>query len=375
MNSTSGGQRIAVIDIARLAAALGVLIFHASGAAQVPKFRLPPFTVFGHTIDWLPSPFSFGATGVSLFFVVSGYCMYRSLSANPQPLLSYYRNRLARIYPLYFVAVLFSAVAMAVLGFAVTAPEVAVVLLFLHGFVKRYNLSLNGALWSMATEVQFYIVLPLLLRWARWIGLDRFAILAIMLSLVFRVIVQLAGGHEATSGGLALDTFLMNLLPGRAAEFAIGMWIAGTDSARARRYAKWLIVPAGIIGIGAKASGIAFAAEPMLGVFYGSLLIFALGGARWFGSTRGIIPLLGRASYALFLIHLPIAVLLYPLLPHDWGLYRQFAALLAMTLAVALPAALALHLFVELPLFDRLRTHRRGAEPRLAAAGGDGGAP
>ncbi|MDB5677666.1 acyltransferase [Sphingomonas bacterium] len=373
MNAATANQRIAAIDVSRLVAAIGVLVFHVAGTSLMPKYKLPPFTVFGRTVDWMPSPFSFGATGVSLFFVISGYCMFRSLSGRPRPLAAYYRDRLARLYPIYAFAVILSAILIARLHIAVAGEDVVLKLLFLHGFVQQYNLTFNGALWSMATEVQFYLVLPLLMIWARRAGTDRFTTAAIIGSLLFRAVVQLTAGHTDTLGGIARDTLLMNMLPGRIAEFAVGMWIASNDSERTRRFAWWLIIPGALLGIGAKAAGPAFVAEPMLGIFFGSLLVLALDQSRRFGSVAGPFALLGRASYALFLIHLPIANSLARLVPEGWPLYHRFGTLLVTTLGISIPLALALHLWVEMPLFDRLRASRNAKRPASAAT--DGGAP
>ena len=355
MSNAPANQRVAAIDVLRLIAALGVLVFHVAGTAQMSKYKLPAFTFLGRTVDWMPSPFSFGATGVNLVFVISGYCMYRSLSGRSRPLAAYYRDRAARLYPVYAIAVILSAILVAQLNIRIAGWDIAAKMLFLQGFVQQYNLTINGALWSMSTEVQFYLTLPLLMIWSKRVGIDRFFVGAMAVSLLFRAGVQLVVGHADTTGGIARDTLLMNLLPGRIAEFAVGMWIAGNDDKRTRRFAVWSVGAGAVLGIGTKVAGPAFVSEPMLGVFYGSLLVFALDRSRHFGSAANPLALLGRASYALFLIHLPIAAVLAALIPTGWGVYERFGTLLGLTLAVAIPVALVLHLLVEMPLFRRLR--------------------
>jgi peptidoglycan/LPS O-acetylase OafA/YrhL len=367
-------QRFAAIDILRLAAASYVLLFHVAAVAEVPKHRLPPFHLFGVTFSGIPSPFTVGATGVSLFFVVSGYCMYRSWARRPHGIGSYFRDRIARIYPIYLIAVLGSAVAFKMLGIEVTPTDILIKIFFLQGFFQQYHLSINGALWSMATEVQFYVMLPWLARWAVRAGLDRFVICCFAFALLFRAGVQWTWAGEPPISGIVRSTFLMNLLPGRIAEFAIGMWIAAAPFPRALRAARWLILPAAALAFSTKFAGPALAAEPLLGVFYGCILVFALHHSASFGRTNSPLAVLGRASYALFLIHLPVASLLVTTLPHALSMYSRLGILLTATVACSIPLSLALYSWIELPLFRLFRVKRDPAGDSRDTTG-DGGAP
>jgi peptidoglycan/LPS O-acetylase OafA/YrhL len=371
--SEAAPQRIAAIDILRLLAAVYVLVFHVAAVAGIPKHVLPPFELLGRTFSNVPSPFSLGATGVSLFFVISGYCMYRSLASRPRAVGAYFRDRFARIYPVYAIAVFSSYLVCCLLGVQIDLIDIPIKLLFLQGFVQQYHLTLNGAFWSMATEVQFYLMLPWLFQLGRRIGLDRFVVLSLIIALTFRSLVQWEWDGQPPIAGIVKNTFLMNLLPGRIVEFAIGMWIAGTPMNRANLLANWLIVPAGALAFGTKMFGPPPLAEPLLGIFFGCVLVLALHHARMFGKSTSIFAVLGRASYALFLIHLPIALLVAVLLPEQLGLYERFCYLLLATLAGGIPISLALYGWIEMPLFRRLR--KKGVARVASAEIGDGGAP
>lgn len=353
---SSSSQRVAAIDILRLVAACYVLIFHVAADAGIPKRELPAFDLLGHRFTGIPSPFSFGATGVSLFFVISGYCMYRSLAGRSPSVTAYFRDRLARIYPIYGGAVIFSYIVCIFLHTNIAPVDVIIKLFFLQGFLQNFHLTLNGAFWSMATEVQFYVTLPLLFALSRKIGCDRFVLLMIAVALSFRFYVDWRWYGQPPVAGIVKSTFLMNLLPGRIAEFAIGMWIAATPPNRSLNMSYWIILPGAIGAAVSKIYGPAPIAEPLFGIFYGCILVIALRRAAAFGEANSKLALAGRASYALFLIHLPISLVAVRYMPSGLGLYSGFFYLLFVTLSCAVPLSLALYSWVEMPLFRRLRS-------------------
>ena len=102
--------------------------------------------------------------GVWVFFTLSGYLMGKGFSRgryalNAAGVRSFYRNRLLRIAPLYFSAVLLFS--------AFLAPEMFVprnlwqlAQLLLFDFRGDVPISILGALWSVCTEVQFYLLAP-----------------------------------------------------------------------------------------------------------------------------------------------------------------------------------------------------------------------
>ena len=122
--------------------------------------------------------------GVPIFFFVSGFLISRSFEANPQ-LREYGRNRLLRIYPALWVCFAVSLLLVAVSGYfgTVQVPlgtlaawvigQVTVVQFFNPEFMRGYGVgALNGSLWTIAVEIQFYVVVPLLYAvWARFKGL------------------------------------------------------------------------------------------------------------------------------------------------------------------------------------------------------------
>ena len=129
----------------------------------------------GVDVSSLVAPLRAGNTGVSLFFVLSGFLLGRPfwLEAAGGPRVDrgrYLLRRVLRIMPLYTVAVL--------VGAAWYADRPADLLravpwlLFLSplGLTTDFP-GISGVWWSLATEAQFYLLLPalpLLLRRRHW---------------------------------------------------------------------------------------------------------------------------------------------------------------------------------------------------------------
>lgn len=138
-----------------------------------------------------------GFLGVPLFFVISGYCMMassRGVIARGQPAWYFLKRRLRRIFPPFWFSI----------GVAVAAPFAITILyglrsgiyswpvpkwgnftwpdwvalltltkgLFWLGPAHKPFAPVNAVYWSLAIEVQFYLVMSLALvfrRWFHWI--------------------------------------------------------------------------------------------------------------------------------------------------------------------------------------------------------------
>ncbi|HSP74335.1 MAG TPA: acyltransferase [Gaiellaceae bacterium] len=152
-------RRLAGIEGLRGVAASSVLAYHVwfYGAAV----RTPDVGPFTKLFDNMRS-------GVTLFFVLSGFLLFRPFAARAwrgesmPSVRSYFLNRSLRIVPAYVTILLL--VALLVERRLLTAPlQLAANMLFLQNYVPGY---LYGPgivpAWSLCVEVVFYAVLPLL---------------------------------------------------------------------------------------------------------------------------------------------------------------------------------------------------------------------
>ncbi|GAA1583626.1 acyltransferase [Actinomadura kijaniata] len=150
------------LDGVRAVAALAVLVFHV--AATVGWFSPQEGAV-----SWLLSR---GEIGVTLFFVLSGFLLYRpwaaaSLDGRPRPrVLPYLRKRAFRVLPAYWLLVLVVVPVLlsSHLGDAWTWTSL-LTLTFVYDPGPWWNRHLGpdglGQIWSLCVEVAFYLTLPL----------------------------------------------------------------------------------------------------------------------------------------------------------------------------------------------------------------------
>jgi peptidoglycan/LPS O-acetylase OafA/YrhL len=159
--------RVQYLDVIRGVAILLVFWFHVLGA------------IFNYqSIHWdgliqsVPSvssliywPVTLGWSGVAIFFAVSGFCIHSSFVKSTHSFPDYFIRRFFRIYPPYIAAViLFSAISYpGIRQFASHA-------LLIHNFLPSTFFGISPAFWSIAVEVQLYLLYPLLYWFSRHVG-------------------------------------------------------------------------------------------------------------------------------------------------------------------------------------------------------------
>ncbi len=160
-------KHIEFLDHLRGVAIIAVFLFHALGAAcgrdQLPWggwFR--EFSVSRSFLILLP--FTFGWSGVAIFFVISGFCIHLSFNRKPD-WQDFFARRFFRIYPPYILAVLLFALVVpwTRIGFSFSGViQFGSHLALIHNFDNRTFYGLSPAFWSIAVEVQLYLLYPIL---------------------------------------------------------------------------------------------------------------------------------------------------------------------------------------------------------------------
>lgn len=276
----------------RAIAVLAVMIFHANSA-------------------WLPG----GFTGVDIFFVISGFIVSRSIIARTSgfDFLNFYFGRLRRIVPAYVFMLLLVAVAAAVLlvpkdyKFFQDSFKAALYFVsnqYFSGF-GDYFAPVSNELpllhtWSLAIEMQFYLVLPILMVW-----LPR-TFLRVLLP---PLIVLIVAWSTFRLGGDRAPIYYSFL--SRSAEFFIGVWLAcfylnlrlsAFNAGLASQLGTALLVASFFVVPEKQFPGI-WVLLPCFGAFFiilgqGSFLNRALGNRH--------VVYIGALSYSLYLWHWPI---------------------------------------------------------------------
>ncbi|NHT17223.1 acyltransferase [Cellulomonas sp. IC4_254] len=338
---TTTSARVEGVDALRGLAAIAVFICHIGG-----------YWGFLDLPGKLPQLVAAGAHGVDVFIVISGFCLALPLAGHRRPLRvpQFYGRRAWRILPPYYVALAIAAVlALLPATWHLTVARQATlgdVLLHVvtgQAWVPGEVGTINGSLWSVALEVQLYLLFPLLvLAWRRW-GITPVLIGAVALDLAWR-------GSGALGGPAPLGSDLV--VPARLDQF-----VAGMACAVAIRAGFTWSVRRGLV-VFAVASLAALGTSTLdLGVFTGvawaaagSSAVLLLAGplGRALGGT--VLDRFGARSFSFYLLHQPVLLVGAPvvaLLPGGMPVQLVVGGLAAFGVTVLL--AELLYRGVELP--------------------------
>jgi len=117
-------------------------------------------------------PASFGWAGVSIFFVVSGFCIHLSFNQSNRSWRDFFIRRFFRIYPPYFFAMVLFAIIFCtphlrleqdLFSGNVDWRSFFTHLFLIHNFDPSTFWKINPAFWSIAVEAQLYLLYPLLM--------------------------------------------------------------------------------------------------------------------------------------------------------------------------------------------------------------------
>lgn len=156
--------RLASIDLLRSFACLAVVLFHY--LSRGPAFGY----MEGLNVPWLEPIARYGYLGVHLFFIISGFVIL--WSANDASPRSFFASRFARLYPAFWVAVPLTVAVVWLSGdTTLVVPlthAIGNMTMFPHWFGLSY---VDGAYWSLAVELHFYIYIWIALRMRimRWL--------------------------------------------------------------------------------------------------------------------------------------------------------------------------------------------------------------
>ena len=360
-------DRFPLFDGLRAIAALSVLVYHVSGGG----------------FNRLPSPLrealAHGDVGVAIFFVISGFLLYRPfvrarLRGDPMPRVAAYAwRRFLRIAPAYWVALTVVALVLGLHG-VFTATGIPRFYGFAQIYWQHTAIGGIGQAWTLCVEVAFYVFLPLWALAQRRGGgrVDReLAALALLAAAGTAYIVWAAGAITPTGPGPYLEQ-----PPGFVDQFALGMLLAtlsarweangGRPPAAAWRFpsAGWALAALAFATVtlqphllGAQSRAGAYLVHHEL---YSLVAVGVVAPAVLFPAGRGlpgrvlgnrVLLTLGLWSYGIYLYHVAvIAKLQRPvdeLVPAGAGWH--FAGLAAATLVVTAAAAAVSYRLVERP--------------------------
>ena len=352
-----GVRHIASIDGLRAIAVTAVVLYHLG-------------------ISWIPG----GFLGVDLFFVISGYVITRLIldsinQSSALDLRAFYAARLRRIYPAFIFMVVCT-----IIFIGVWAPEA--IKRFLSDLPYALTGSINWLLvarhqdyfeaigrppllqhtWSLAVELQFYLIWPIiLLTVLKYFGKKNIARIALLIAItsgvtLFLVSLQIdqSNAQQVSHIYFGTDTHSLGLFLGSALAVS---WIPQNLSADIEKRAQDVIDAIGVVGLLGLITAFLFIDEsnaslyriafPLAGIFGCLVIISLVHPASRFAPLISSAPFkwVGQRSYGIYIWHWVIFQVTRPsvdLTGQSWALY------LARVLLVLALADISLR-WVEIP--------------------------
>jgi len=303
--------------------------------------------------DWLTT---FGASGVDIFFVISGFIMIWVSFPRGGPAETPGRflvKRICRIYPFYWACLAFLLL-LASVGFYKNLDRSASTLLKSVLLLPNSHF-LIGVAWTLVFEMYFYMLFTLTLFW-------RSAIVSAAVTTALIMTMMLIGG---TISDPELRDYLANPL---VLEFCFGMALALSM----RRMSlptrwSWTLCIAGFAGLLAAPVFVPHASTNGLPPFprlfvWGlpALLIVASSLSptlKRAGTLSRLGVLTGDASYAIYLTH-PFVMITYAWLLKNVPFLSAVSQqpIIPLVIAVSVGLGFVAHLYAEKPLIALART-------------------
>lgn len=310
---TPSRKRIPALDGVRALAGLMVVAYHFG-----PHIVRTADSHFRFLL-----PFRFGHEGVDLFFVLSGFLISGILveaRSSPRYFSTFYLRRVCRIFPLYYLVLAGYTIALLFLGariagfgalFGNRIPTWTYWVYgqnFAMGWFATYGPLWMAGSWSLAVEEQFYLFLPITVKWITDTTLMRIAGICFAGALCLRAICQfkrwdMAGAVLLPSrvDALAAGIIVMLLLRNHSDALRGNLRLVRRVGIAAG--AVWLLFPAlpSVISV-----RMAFFTESISAVTFGLLILnVLLAPGAWISRLLSLEPvrLLGNMAYSTYLFH------------------------------------------------------------------------
>lgn len=145
----SKNKRIVELDILRSVAIIIVVLYHYTTRYS----KLYGF----ESINW----FKYGNLGVELFFMLSGYFIYDSVTKSAN-IIDFCKKRLVRLYPTYWACLIITFCTVSLFG--LPGREVSLNHFLVNFTMLQYGLGIpdvDGVYWSLFYELMFYALIAI----------------------------------------------------------------------------------------------------------------------------------------------------------------------------------------------------------------------
>lgn len=356
----------------RFFAAIHVVIFHQFFLVGSFGTSLP---------SWLRSIISFGDFAVSFFFILSGFILSCVYVGSEKNLIksngSFWFARFSRIYPMYLLGFVldlprgldyfFSTYSSSIVATSKVIVSASSHLLMVQSWYPRLTPVWNSPAWSLSAEMFFYFIFPLIAPIIFKLRKDIICILILYLTPIISYIVLVKFLNQDLNEA-SNSVFWRSFPLLRSIEFLLGIFL-GKFYLREGSFKTWMKLNPGLIGFLFWLSTLLslflisihsnFPREILANTFMVplfSFMIFSLAVVKIpftkFLRSR-LILLLGGASYALYIVHVPM--LYYVKMMLEMFNLSYGLEYMAIYLLIVISLSIFLYLKIERPIQAWLR--------------------
>lgn len=346
-------MRIDQLTFTRFVAATSIVVYH---------FGTDIFPFKNELVSFL---FRQSNIGVSYFFTLSGFVMIIAYGGKSIiNMVDYYKNRIARIYPVYLLAILMLLAYLLLFRSAINYSGLVLNLFAVQAWIPGKALSFNAPGWSLSVEFLFYLVFPFLFNYLytktslKTIGLFIvifWSISQLLFHLSFKL--DLYHPYPSKSHDLILYFPLFHLN-----EFLIGN-LAGLIfldiSKKNKRNLDWpVLITLFLITLALKYKG-------WLNINYhnGALSILFMVFILSLSINNGILTsiashrffvFLGEISYGIYIFQIPVFMWMGKVLKHVQIYNLELKFFISLIILILISAMS--YIFIETPLRDKIKT-------------------
>jgi peptidoglycan/LPS O-acetylase OafA/YrhL len=333
-----------LIDLLRWFAAMGVLLHHYAAHFKIHEINNSNF------FNYLIKNSIIGSYGVWLFWSISGFVFTRVYLGSKDNLKQFSIKRFARLYPLHFVTLIMIMIlqyySFKKFSHFQIYHENNISTFIQNIFFMNNQNSFNAVIWSVSVEIPVYFILFFYLKFNK----NHILIKTLILVTIFWLNLKIDFLYYSLSACLfyfffGVLIYLFCNLMNKLSFFLLIISIAGIfitpyifeikNSLLLIKYHNYI---------------------PTTLLFFCSLLILCFSLEKYLPKLGKKIKFLGDSSYAVYLIHVPIQVLI--LILNDLNiihleLFAYYESLIIFFIAVNVIAYLAFKLF-EVPMKKKI---------------------
>lgn len=347
-------MRIDQLTFTRFLAAIAIVIFHYGD------------TIFPFSVESIAFIFQQANVGVSYFFILSGFVMILAYgSKNKIDAATYLKNRFARIYPIFFLAIIMLLAYFIIRSLTIDYSGLLLNIMLIQSWIPGKALSFNGPGWSLSTELLFYCTFPFLFNYIyKRYDYKKLVAPILIFWLLSQIILQLFATPEIKNDISAkshnffyyfplmhLNEFLMGNLAGlffiqrlRNKKHQVDLYILLIFSlfTLILKYNSWLVLHNGMLMI----------------VFIPLIVLFSINnGIITTLFNKKIFIFLGEISFSIYILQKPVYLWMRYLTKTLAGINEESAIFYIYLIALIVISAIFYH-FIETPLREKIKQIR-----------------